>query len=150
MCGVQNSEVSKQLSSSVWLQWLLVVFWSPKYKHIHILLSLQTEYARFENGRFVYRINRSPMCEYMINFIHKLKHLPEKYMMNSVLENFTILLVMILSLSYLGRTLPWGLLIVRKEVSLGCTEALAKGTWLSPGAPVMWSASSWFTAPVSS
>lgn len=27
----------------------------------------------------------------MINFIHKLKHLPEKYMMNSVLENFTVL-----------------------------------------------------------
>ncbi|XP_019615754.1 transcriptional enhancer factor TEF-1-like isoform X3 [Branchiostoma floridae] len=52
-----------------------------------------TEYARFENGRFVYNIHRSPMCEYMINFIHKLKHLPEKYMMNSVLENFTILQV---------------------------------------------------------
>lgn len=29
----------------------------------------------------------------MINFIHKLKHLPERYMMNSVLENFTILQV---------------------------------------------------------
>lgn len=41
----------------------------------------------------MYRIHRSPMCEYMINFIHKLKHLPEKYMMNSVLENFTILQV---------------------------------------------------------
>ena len=52
---------------------------------------LQTEYARFEGGRYVFRIHRSPLCEYMINFIHKLKHLPEKYMMNSVLENFTIL-----------------------------------------------------------
>ncbi|MXQ81427.1 hypothetical protein E5288_WYG005798 [Bos mutus] len=57
-----------------------------------VVEKVETEYARFENGRFVYRINRSPMCEYMINFIHKLKHLPEKYMMNSVLENFTILL----------------------------------------------------------
>ena len=58
-----------------------------------VSLPPQTEYARFENGRFIYRINRSPMCEYMINFIHKLKHLPEKYMMNSVLENFTVLQV---------------------------------------------------------
>ncbi|KAG9271973.1 transcriptional enhancer factor TEF-1a [Astyanax mexicanus] len=58
-----------------------------------VVEKVETEYARFDNGRFVYKINRSPMCEYMINFIHKLKHLPEKYMMNSVLENFTILLV---------------------------------------------------------
>ncbi|KAL6448435.1 hypothetical protein ACFW04_000391 [Cataglyphis niger] len=58
-----------------------------------VVEKVETEYARFENGRFVYRISRSPMCEYMINFIHKLKHLPEKYMMNSVLENFTILQV---------------------------------------------------------
>ncbi|KAJ0056247.1 hypothetical protein NL108_004538, partial [Boleophthalmus pectinirostris] len=57
-----------------------------------VVEKVETEYARFENGRFVYRISRSPMCEYMINFIHKLKHLPEKYMMNSVLENFTILM----------------------------------------------------------
>lgn len=59
-----------------------------------VVEKVETEYARFENGRFIYRIHRSPMCEYMINFIHKLKHLPEKYMMNSVLENFTILQVM--------------------------------------------------------
>ncbi|XP_067123512.1 transcriptional enhancer factor TEF-1 isoform X1 [Centruroides vittatus] len=58
-----------------------------------VVEKVETEYARFENARFVYRIHRSPMCEYMINFIHKLKHLPEKYMMNSVLENFTILQV---------------------------------------------------------
>ncbi|XP_018621260.1 transcriptional enhancer factor TEF-1-like isoform X3 [Scleropages formosus] len=62
-------------------------------ENMSITCSTKTEYSRFENGRFVYRISRSPMCEYMINFIHKLKHLPEKYMMNSVLENFTILLV---------------------------------------------------------
>ncbi|XP_065054060.1 transcriptional enhancer factor TEF-1-like isoform X2 [Rhopilema esculentum] len=58
-----------------------------------VVEKVETELARFENGRYVYRIHRSAMCEYMINFIHKLKHLPEKYMMNSVLENFTILQV---------------------------------------------------------
>ncbi|XP_034725320.1 transcriptional enhancer factor TEF-5-like isoform X5 [Etheostoma cragini] len=58
-----------------------------------VVEKVETEYARLEGGRCVYRIHRSPMCEYMINFIHKLKHLPEKYMMNSVLENFTILQV---------------------------------------------------------
>lgn len=69
-----------------------VVFWLP-WGGRSPCCAPQTEYARLENGRFVYRIHRSPMCEYMINFIHKLKHLPEKYMMNSVLENFTILQV---------------------------------------------------------
>ncbi|KAK9731257.1 YAP binding domain [Popillia japonica] len=58
-----------------------------------VVEKVETEYARYEGGKFIYRIHRSPMCEYMINFIHKLKHLPEKYMMNSVLENFTILQV---------------------------------------------------------
>jgi len=58
-----------------------------------VVEKVETEYASFEGGRYVYKIHRSPMCEYMINFIHKLKHLPEKYMMNSVLENFTILQV---------------------------------------------------------
>ena len=58
-----------------------------------VVEKVETECPRFENGRYLYKIHRSPMCEYMINFILKLKHLPEKYMMNSVLENFTILQV---------------------------------------------------------
>jgi len=58
-----------------------------------VVEKVETEYPRFEGGRYLYKIHRSPMCEYMINFIRKLKHLPERYMMNSVLENFTILQV---------------------------------------------------------
>jgi len=58
-----------------------------------VVEKVETEYARYEGGRYLYKIHRSPMCEYMINFILKLKNLPEKYMMNSVLENFTILQV---------------------------------------------------------
>lgn len=58
-----------------------------------VVEKVETEYSQLENCRYVYRIERSPMCEYLINFIQKLKTLPEKYMMNSVLENFTILQV---------------------------------------------------------
>jgi len=58
-----------------------------------VVEKVETEYARYEGGRYLFKIHRSPMCEYMINFIRKLKHLPERYMMNSVLENFTILQV---------------------------------------------------------
>ena len=58
-----------------------------------VVEKVETEYARCEGQRFVYKLDRSPMCEYMVNFIRKLKNLPEKYMMNSVLENFTILQV---------------------------------------------------------
>ena len=54
---------------------------------------VQTERAQLEDGRFVYRLLRSPMCEYLVNFLHKLQQLPERYMMNSVLENLTILQV---------------------------------------------------------
>ena len=64
----------------------------------------------------MFRIHRSPMCEYMINFIHKLKHLPEKYMMNSVLENFTILLVISLHLCGPSHTLPSGSLLHRTSL----------------------------------
>lgn len=46
-----------------------------------------------ECGRYVYRTQNSPMCDYLVNFLHKLAQLPEKSMMNSVLENFTALQV---------------------------------------------------------
>uniref|UniRef100_G1NXT6 TEA domain transcription factor 2 n=1 Tax=Myotis lucifugus TaxID=59463 RepID=G1NXT6_MYOLU len=56
-----------------------------------VVEKVETERAQLEDGRFVYRLLRSPMCEYLVNFLHKLRQLPERYMMNSVLENFTIL-----------------------------------------------------------
>ncbi|XP_048374070.1 transcriptional enhancer factor TEF-4 isoform X4 [Sphaerodactylus townsendi] len=52
------------------------------------------EPPRWEDGRFVFCLPRSPLCEYLINFIRKLQTLPEKPMMDSVLENFTILQVL--------------------------------------------------------
>ena len=67
-----------------------------------VVEKVETEYPRYEGGRYLYKIHRSPMCEYMINFILKLKHLPEKYMMNSVLENFTILQVILNILTSYG------------------------------------------------
>lgn len=45
------------------------------------------------NGSYSYHINRSPMCEFMIQFIKKLRQLPKPSQMNSVLENFTVLQV---------------------------------------------------------
>ena len=60
-------------------------------EHMALTCSSKTEHAQLEDGRFVYRLLRSPMCEYLVNFLHKLQQLPEHYMMNSVLANFTIL-----------------------------------------------------------
>ncbi|EGW08723.1 Transcriptional enhancer factor TEF-4 [Cricetulus griseus] len=37
--------------------------------------------------------HQSAVCQYLVNFLHKKCQLPERYMMNSVLENFTILQV---------------------------------------------------------
>lgn len=97
-CESQNNYVASNWLiylklNTMWCDfWLCLPRWGISFPLSRFLFS-QTEYARFENGRYVFRIHRSPLCEYMINFIHKLKHLPEKYMMNSVLENFTILQV---------------------------------------------------------
>ncbi|OBS79625.1 hypothetical protein A6R68_22173, partial [Neotoma lepida] len=43
---------------------------------------VETEQAHLEDGGFVYCLLRSPMCEYLVNFLHKLRQLPERYMMN--------------------------------------------------------------------
>jgi transcriptional enhancer factor len=58
-----------------------------------VVEKIESESARYENGRYIYRIENSPMCEYMIAFINKLKQLPEKNLKNSVLENFSVIQV---------------------------------------------------------
>ena len=56
----------------------------------------ETSSCSGDYGRsYVYRVDRVGLCDYMINFIHRLRSLPETYMMNSVLENFTVLQVIL-------------------------------------------------------
>ena len=58
---------------------------------------VESERASYESdGKYVYRFENSPMCEYMVTFINKLKQLPEKHLKNSVLENFSVLQVIFL------------------------------------------------------
>ncbi|CAF0742660.1 unnamed protein product [Didymodactylos carnosus] len=42
---------------------------------------------------YFYRFERSSLCDYMVQFIQKLRSLPTYSLMNSVLENFTVLQV---------------------------------------------------------
>ena len=41
---------------------------------------------RDQFDQFIYRFDRSSLCDYMVQFIQKLRSLPNTYMMNSVLE----------------------------------------------------------------
>ncbi|KAG9508613.1 Transcriptional enhancer factor TEF-1, partial [Fragariocoptes setiger] len=82
---------------------------------------------------FVYRIRRSPMCDYMRQFIEKLSKLPERYMMNSVLENFTILQV--ISNKDTGETLLCTAFVFEVSTSenQGPQHHIYRLTSLSPG-----------------
>lgn len=58
-----------------------------------VVEKMQTERAVLQegaNGRYAYYFNRCPMCDYMVQFIEKLKKLRDRDIMNSVLENFSV------------------------------------------------------------
>lgn len=62
---------------------------------LQVVEKVEKIYGAFNssNGRYSYDIDRSPMCEFMTQFIKKLRQLPTTTLMNSVLENFTVLQV---------------------------------------------------------
>lgn len=62
---------------------------------LQVVEKVEKIYGAFNssNGRYSFDISRSPMCEFMIQFIKKLRQLPRASQMNSVLENFTVLQV---------------------------------------------------------
>eukprot|EP00049_Salpingoeca_infusionum_P027448 m.32392 g.32392 ORF g.32392 m.32392 type:complete len:499 (+) comp9516_c0_seq1:316-1812(+) len=53
---------------------------------------IQVEDARQDGQRLVYDFGHAAMCDYLTTFIQRLKHLESVEKMNSVLENFNVLL----------------------------------------------------------
>ena len=58
-----------------------------------VVEKIQVEDAILENNCFVYYFNQSPMCDYMVHFLEKLKALDSPEKMDKVLENFSVLQV---------------------------------------------------------
>nr|WLO57497.1 TEAD conserved 2 [Halisarca dujardinii] len=58
-----------------------------------VLEKVETERPQYQAGRFLYRMIRSPMCEYMVGFTQRLKPFAEKFNMQCFLDCFTILQV---------------------------------------------------------
>jgi len=44
-----------------------------------------------ESGAYFYNFNQTPLCEYFVHFVNRLKQLGSIEMMDKVLENFTVM-----------------------------------------------------------
>jgi hypothetical protein len=58
-----------------------------------VVEKIQVEDALLEGHSYVYYFNQSPMCDYMVHFLDKLKALDSSDKMDRVLENFSVLQV---------------------------------------------------------
>ena len=68
-------------------------------------------------------MERVRLCDYMVNFVHKLRNLPESYMMNSVLENFTVLQVTLDETDCLSTSSGWRGGATRKAFGLAISRS---------------------------
>lgn len=53
-----------------------------------VMEKVQITEPQLDSGRYIYEIDREPLCQYVINFIQRLRQLDNIEYMNSVLENF--------------------------------------------------------------
>lgn len=53
-----------------------------------VMEKVQTVVPQMDAGRYVYALDREPLCQYVINFIQRLRQLDNIEYMNRVLDNF--------------------------------------------------------------
>jgi len=56
-----------------------------------VLEKVQVEYPMIDNGGFCYFFNRSPLCDYMIGFIERLKAIETREELNEAVHDFAVL-----------------------------------------------------------